>query len=70
MSDKELSESLLQLLGGKGNVTVQRGVRCMTRLRVGVRDVSKVDVAGIKALTGLWASLRTRPCRLCSAPAR
>ena len=51
MSDKELSEKLLELLGGKGNVT--SNAACMTRLRVGVRDASKVDVAGIKALDGV-----------------
>lgn len=33
MSDKELSEKLLELLGGKGNVT--SNAACMTRLRVG-----------------------------------
>lgn len=51
MSDKELSEKLLELLGGKGNV--MSNAACMTRLRVGVRDASKVDVAGIKALDGV-----------------
>ena len=51
MNDKELSEKLLELLGGKGNVTANAA--CMTRLRVGVRDRSKVDVAGIKALDGV-----------------
>ena len=68
MSDKELSEKLLELLGGKGNVT--SNAACMTRLRVGVRDASKVDVAGIKALDGVRGSLRATPCRSCSGPAK
>ncbi|WP_085830994.1 PTS transporter subunit EIIC [Collinsella vaginalis] len=48
MNDKELSEQLLKLLGGKGNVT--SNAACMTRLRVGTRDLSQVDTEGIKAL--------------------
>ena len=68
MTNKELAQKLLDLLGGKDNVLANAA--CMTRLRVGVRDASKVDVAGIKALDGVRGSLRATPCRSCSAPAR
>lgn len=51
MSDKELSEKLLELLGGKENVV--SNAACMTRLRVGVRDAAKVDVDAIKGVDGV-----------------
>ena len=51
MTDKELSQKLLELLGGKENVVAN--ACCMTRLRVGVRDTTKVDVDAIKAVDGV-----------------
>lgn len=51
MGDKELSEKLLELLGGKENVV--SNAACMTRLRVGVRDAAKVDVDAIKGVDGV-----------------
>lgn len=51
MSDKELSEKLLELLGGKENVV--SNAACMTRLRVGVRDAAKVDVDAVKGVDGV-----------------
>lgn len=51
MTDKELAARLLELLGGKDNVTANAA--CMTRLRVGVVDAGKVDVEAIKKLDGV-----------------
>lgn len=51
MNYKEVSEKLLALLGGKDNVT--SNAACMTRLRVGVRDISKVNLEAIKKLDGV-----------------
>ncbi len=45
------AEQLLGLFGGKANV--RGNAACMTRLRVTVADVDKVDVEGIKALDGV-----------------
>lgn len=68
MSDKELSEKLLELLGGKGNVT--SNAACMTRLRVGVRDASKVDVAGIKALDGVMGLVESDTMQVVLGPGK
>lgn len=68
MSDKELSEKLLELLGGKGNV--MSNAACMTRLRVGVRDASKVDVAGIKALDGVMGLVEDDTMQIVLGPGK
>jgi PTS system glucose-specific IIC component len=44
----EMSASLVQAFGGKENITNLDA--CITRLRVSVADVSKVDQAGLKKL--------------------
>lgn len=46
----ELCEQILANVGGKDNVT--SAVHCMTRLRVNVKDKSKVDVDACKHLKG------------------
>ena len=51
MTNKELAQKLLDLLGGKDNVLANAA--CMTRLRVTVKDAGNVDTEGIKALDGL-----------------
>ncbi len=48
MTDQELSEKLLELLGGKENII--SNICCMTRLRVEVKDKSKVNVEEIKKI--------------------
>ena len=48
MTNKELAQKLLDLLGGKDNVLANAA--CMTRLRVTVKDTGDVDTEGIKAL--------------------
>ena len=68
MSDKELSEKLLALLGGKGNVTANAA--CMTRLRVTVRDLDKVDVAGIKALDGVMGVVEDETMQVILGPGK
>ncbi len=44
----EMSAALVQAFGGKENITNLDA--CITRLRVSVADVSKVDQAGLKKL--------------------
>lgn len=68
MSDKELSEKLLTLLGGKENVTANAA--CMTRLRVTVRDLDKVDVAGIKALDGVMGVVEDETMQVILGPGK
>lgn len=51
MTNKELAEKIVADLGGKGNIL--NAENCMTRLRVNVKDTSKVDTAKIKDLEGV-----------------
>ena len=51
MNNKELAVKLVELVGGKSNV-VKAG-NCMTRLRLTVKDVSKVQSDEIKNTEGV-----------------
>lgn len=47
----KLSNEIIKLVGGKDNIG--SAANCMTRLRVGLKDDSKADVAAIKRLDGV-----------------
>jgi PTS system sucrose-specific IIC component len=51
MTNQELSLKILELVGGKENVT--GATNCMTRLRVNLRDYNKADIEGLKATEGV-----------------
>ena len=51
MTNQELSSKILELVGGKENVT--GATNCMTRLRVNLRDYNKADIEGLKATEGV-----------------
>ena len=51
MPNQELSSKILELVGGKENVT--GATNCMTRLRVNLRDYNKADIEGLKATEGV-----------------
>ena len=51
MTNQELSLKILELVGGKENVTA--ATNCMTRLRVNLKDYAKADIAGLKATEGV-----------------
>lgn len=55
MKNEELSLQILKLLGGKENVV--SAFSCMTRLRVALKDSSKVDVAGLKSTDGVLGTV-------------
>ena len=48
---KGLAESIISLIGGKGNIT--HALHCATRLRLNLRDYAKVKTDEIKALDGV-----------------
>ena len=48
MNADEVSVQLLEYLGGKDNI--RSNMACMTRLRVGVKDMSKVSVDKLKSV--------------------
>ncbi len=51
MTNQELSLKILELVGGKENVTA--ATNCMTRLRVNLKDYTKADIEGLKATEGV-----------------
>ena len=48
MHSKQLAATILTLLGGAENI--ETNMACMTRLRVGVRDLTRVDLEELKSL--------------------
>lgn len=51
MKQFKLSESILELVGGKNNI--RNVTHCMTRLRISVDDKKKVDINALDALDGV-----------------
>ena len=53
MNDKysRLGQDIYANIGGPNNV--ESLYHCMTRLRIKIRDDSKVDIAGLKAIDGV-----------------
>ena len=51
MTNQELSLKILELVGGKENVS--SATNCMTRLRVNLKDYAKADIEGLKNVEGV-----------------
>lgn len=68
MDYRQISIQLLEKLGGKENIS--SNAACMTRLRVGIRDMSRVDLAGVKRWRAFLELWRAIPCRSCSGRGR
>lgn len=58
MTNEELVRSVLEKLGGKGNVV--SATNCMTRLRIEVKQDSQIDEAGLKAIEGVMGIVHDR----------
>lgn len=68
MDYRQISIQLLEKLGGKENIS--SNAACMTRLRVGIRDMSRVDLAGVKKVEGVLGVVESNTCRSCSGRGR
>lgn len=51
MKDEQMCKEILRLVGGKSNIA--EAYHCITRLRLNVRDLSKVKVDEIKKINGV-----------------
>ncbi len=51
MTNQELSKKILELVGGKENVI--SAVNCMTRLRISIKDKSRVNLEDLKKVEGV-----------------
>jgi PTS system sucrose-specific IIC component len=68
MNWEEISKELLSLLGGKSNI--KSNMACMTRLRVGVKDVTKVDVDAIKQVDGVMGVVESDTIQIVFGPGK
>ena len=68
MDYKKVSEQLVELLGGKGNIT--SNAACMTRLRVGIKDMSKVKLEEIKKLEGVLGIVESETLQIVFGPGK
>ena len=68
MTNQELSLKILELVGGKENVTA--ATNCMTRLRVNLKDYNKADIEGLKATEGVLQVIQMDNLHVVLAPAR
>lgn len=68
MDYKQISEELLTLLGGRANVA--SNAACMTRLRVGVKDMSKVDMEKVKKVEGVLGVVESDTLQIVFGPGK
>ena len=59
MTNEELVRQSLENLGGKQNVV--SATNCMTRLRIEVKDASKINEEAIKKIEGVLGVVHDRP---------
>lgn len=68
MDNKSIAQEILRLLGGRENVL--SNAACMTRLRVGVKDLSKADLAAIKSLDGVLGLVESETVQIVLGPGK
>lgn len=68
MNYREISENLIALLGGRENIT--SNAACMTRLRVGVKDLSKVEGDAIKKVEGVLGVVESETYQIVFGPGK
>ncbi len=68
MTNREMAEGLLDLLGGADNVL--SCVACMTRLRVSVRNMAEVDAVGIKSMEGVLGLVEGETMQIVLGPGK
>ena len=68
MTNPELSRKILELVGGKGNVT--GAANCMTRLRINLRDYTKIDLEGLNSLTDVLQVIQSDNLHIVLGPGK
>lgn len=66
MNYEKLSSEVLKLVGGNGNIV--SAANCMTRLRINVKDQSRVDYSAIKALDGVMGVVEGEQVQIIVGP--
>lgn len=68
MDYKSIANEVLRLLGGKDNVI--SNAACMTRLRVGLRDLNKADLAAVKKVDGVLGLVESDTVQIVFGPGK
>ncbi|WP_426350169.1 PTS transporter subunit EIIC [Alloiococcus sp. CFN-8] len=68
MTNQELSKRILELVGGKDNVVA--AVNCMTRLRITLKDKSKVKMQELKATEGVLGVVEDETLQVVLGPGK
>ena len=68
MDYKKISEALIELLGGTSNIT--SNAACMTRLRIGLKDTSKVEIERIKQVEGVLGVVESDTLQIVFGPGK
>lgn len=68
MTNQELSNKILELVGGKENVVT--ATSCMTRLRVQLHDVSLANIPGLKATEGILGVVEGEALQIVLGPGK
>ncbi len=67
MTNKELAKKIIELVGGKENIS--RAAHCMTRLRLNLKDNDKIQLEDIKAIKGiLGAQIQNQQLQIIIGP--
>ena len=68
MNEQEVCRLLLDALGGKENIRSNNA--CMTRLRVGVHDLSRVDLEALRAVEGVLGVVEADTLQIVFGPGK
>jgi len=68
MDYKQISEELIKLMGGKSNIS--SNAACMTRLRVGIKDLTKADLEGIRKVEGVLGVVESDTLQIVFGPGK
>lgn len=68
MDNKMLAKEILQLLGGKENVVTNAA--CMTRLRVGIREMKRVNLEDLKKLEDVMGVVESETLQIVLGPGK
>lgn len=68
MNYKEISKHLIRFLGGTSNITSYAA--CMTRLRVELKDMSKVDIEAIKQIESVLGVVESDTIQIVFGPGK
>ncbi|MDH6365926.1 MULTISPECIES: PTS transporter subunit EIIC [unclassified Breznakia] len=68
MNNQELAAKLLELLGGKENILT--AANCMTRLRVKIKDMSKVQLDELKTTSGVMGVVEDATMQIVLGPGK